>query len=84
MSGPRTGERHMLRNGFMIGKQPGCDLLIEDGFTSSQHAQIVMDPVGNCVLYDHASTNGTYINGNRITQLPLQHGASIRIGSTAR
>ena len=30
-------------NGFLIGKQPGCDLMIEDGYTSSQHAQIGMD-----------------------------------------
>ncbi len=82
MNGPRTGERHMLRNGFMIGKQPGCDLLIEDGFTSSQHAQIGMDPNGNCQLYDRGSTNGTYINGARVTEMALQHGANVRIGST--
>ncbi len=82
MSGPRSGERHLLRHGFMIGKQPGCDLQIEDGVTSSQHAQIGMDPVGNCVIYDRGSTNGTYINGHRITEQPLQHGAGIRIGST--
>jgi hypothetical protein len=82
MNGPRTGERHLLRNGFLIGKQPGCDLMIEDGFTSSQHAQIGMDEGGNCKLYDRGSTNGTYINGVRINESGLQHGASIKIGAT--
>ena len=81
-SGPRTGERHMLHNGFLIGKQPGCHLLIEDGFTSSQHAQIGMDANGVCKIYDRGSTNGTYVQGVRITETPLQHGATIRIGST--
>jgi hypothetical protein len=81
VNGPRTGERLLLRNGFMIGKQPGCDLLIEDGYTSSQHAQIGMDMEGNCVLYDRGSTNGTFINGNRVTQQPLVHGVTVRIGS---
>ena len=82
MSGPRAGQRQFLRNGFLIGKQPGCDLLIEDGYTSSQHAQVAMDAGGNCQLFDRGSTNGTFVNGNRITQMPLQHGAQIRIGST--
>jgi hypothetical protein len=82
MSGPRAGQRQFLRNGFLIGKQPGCDLLIEDGYTSSQHAQIAMDAAGNCQIYDRGSTNGTFVNGSRITQMPLQHGAQIRIGST--
>ena len=81
MSGPRTGERILLHNGFLIGKQPGCHLLIEDGYTSSQHAQVGMDAQGNCTLFDRQSTNGTFVNGNRITALALQHGASIKIGS---
>ncbi|HEY5921333.1 MAG TPA: FHA domain-containing protein [Kofleriaceae bacterium] len=81
-SGPRTGERHMLFNGFLIGKQPGCNLIIEDGYTSSQHAQIGMDINGVCKLYDRGSTNGTYVNGVRITESPLQHGLVIKIGST--
>ena len=81
LSGPRTGERLSLRNGFLIGKQPGCDLLIEDGYTSSQHAQIGMDHFGNCRLYDTGSTNGTFVNGVRVTEYVLEHGVSVRIGS---
>lgn len=82
MSGPRTGERMLLHNGFLIGKQPGCNLMIEDGYTSSQHAQVYMDAQGNVTLMDRQSTNGTFVNGDRITAMPLQHGAAIRIGST--
>ena len=82
MSGPRTGERHLLFNGFLIGKQPGCNLMFEDGYTSSQHAQIGMDANGICTIYDRNSTNGTYVNGVRVPQSPLQHGHVIRIGAT--
>jgi pSer/pThr/pTyr-binding forkhead associated (FHA) protein len=82
VNGPRAGERHVLRNGFLIGKQPGCDLLIEDGYTSGEHAQIAIDAAGNCTIYDRGSTNGTYYNGVRITQVALEHGATIRIGAT--
>jgi hypothetical protein len=82
MSGPRTGERHMLFNGFLIGKQPGCHLLFEDSYTSSQHAQIGMDANGTCKIYDRGSTNGTYINGVRVAESHLTHGLVIKIGST--
>jgi len=81
-SGPRTGEVIALRHGFLIGKQLGCDLQIDDGYTSSQHAQIGMDHFGNCRLYDRGSTNGTFVNGVRITDHPLEHGNTLRIGST--
>jgi pSer/pThr/pTyr-binding forkhead associated (FHA) protein len=41
-----------------------------------------MDDNGMCKLYDRGSTNGTYVNGVRITESVLQHGITIRIGST--
>jgi hypothetical protein len=82
LSGPLAGQQVLLRNGFLIGKQPGCDLVIDDGYTSSQHAQIAIDPHGNCRLYDRGSTNGTLINGVPVREAALEHGATIRIGTT--
>lgn len=82
VSGPRAGERIPLRHGFLIGKAPGCDLLLDDSYASSHHAQIGMDHAGACRLYDRGSTNGTYLNGARVTDAALEHGASIRVGST--
>jgi pSer/pThr/pTyr-binding forkhead associated (FHA) protein len=81
-SGPRTGERFTLRHGFLVGGQPAADMQIQDGFTSSNHAQFTMDANGTCALIDLNSTNGTYINGIRIQTSPLQHGMTIKIGST--
>jgi hypothetical protein len=83
MGGPRAGQRLALRHGFMIGKDRGCDLQIEDGYTSAHHAVILMDAHGNCSLQDRGSTNGTFVNGVRIHEpVPLHHGVTIRIGST--
>mgnify|MGYP001608706468 CR=1 FL=1 len=82
MSGPRTGERVPLQNGFTIGKAPTSSLVIDDGYTSTQHAQVGMDQAGNCRLYDRNSTNGTFVNGVRVTEVVLAHGMSVRIGST--
>jgi len=82
ISGPRAGERVALSNGFLIGKAPTSNLVIDDGYASTQHAQIAIDQFGNCRLYDRGSTNGTFANGVRVSDVVLDHGMTVRIGST--
>jgi hypothetical protein len=82
LSGPRAGEEVAIKHGFFIGKTPGCDFIIDDGYASGHHAQIIMDQGGNCRLYDFGSTNGTFVNGVRVTDVALEHGATVKIGST--
>ena len=83
LSGPLTGTRVPLRHGFQIGKAPTADLsLAHDGFASTNHAEIHMDPHGNCLLVDKQSTNGTFVNGVRVQEARLADGMSIRCGST--
>jgi pSer/pThr/pTyr-binding forkhead associated (FHA) protein len=82
LSGPLSGQRIALQNGFTIGKAPTSNLVLDDGYTSTQHAQVGMDQFGNCRLYDRNSTNGTFVNGVRVTEVVLDHGMSVRIGST--
>lgn len=82
VDGPRAGQRLPLRTGFLIGKAPTCDLVIEDGYTSTHHAQLAVDATGKWQLYDMGSTNGTFINGVRVTHAALEQGISIKIGST--
>lgn len=81
-SGPRAGQRIALFHGFSIGKAPNSSLVIDDGYASTTHAQIGVDGRGFCTIYDRGSTNGTFVNGVRITEMPLEHGASLRIGAT--
>ncbi len=82
VSGPRAGQRVALFHGFSLGKAPNCSLVIDDGYASTNHAQIGVDGRGFCTLYDRGSTNGTFVNGVRVTEMPLEHGAAVRIGAT--
>jgi len=82
VSGPRNGERVMLHNNFLVGKVAGNHLIIEDGYTSSNHAQIAVDAQGHWHLYDRGSTNGTFVDGNRVTDQVLTSGVTIRFGGT--
>ena len=82
LEGPYQNQRIPLHNGFTIGKAPDCHLtLANDNFASGHHARVILDTRGTCTLVDQGSTNGTYINGVRVTQKQLSHGMLVGIGS---
>lgn len=63
-----------------IGRSPDNDIPIPDPEVSRRHAQIVQRGSGYAII-DLGSTNGTFVNDVRVTELtPLQHGDLIRLG----
>ena len=84
IEGPLKGQRIPLFNGFTMGKSPDCHMkLLGDNYASGHHARIMVDDRGTCTLADLGSTNGTYINGVRMTgQRQLQHGMLVGVGAT--
>ena len=66
---------------FRIGRMEGFDLCVECPNVSALHAEIVEEDGGRWV-YDLESTNGTYVNGQRIeTKQLLNDGDTIQMGS---
>jgi pSer/pThr/pTyr-binding forkhead associated (FHA) protein len=69
-----------------IGRSPNCDIFIDDAVVSSVHAIIEKtenpDPSAAPEFYvqDRNSTNGTQVNGQKITRQKLNHEDIIRIG----
>lgn len=62
-SGPRSGERILLRTGrAVIGRHPGCDIVIDASAVSRQHAAIAIED-GQATVEDLRSRNGTLLNG---------------------
>ncbi len=62
-----------------IGRE-GCDINLNHPMVSRFHAQIDRMADGSHVLRDAGSTNGTFVNGNRINHLILSNGDIIKIG----
>jgi hypothetical protein len=64
----------------LIGRSPGCTLVLDDDYSSSRHARLY--PQGEeWFVEDLGSTNGTYLGENRVaapTRVPT--GTSVRIG----
>jgi len=65
-----------------IGRDAKNAIEVVDAGVSSFHAQIVYEN-GEHVLEDLWSTNGTYVNGERVTRRPLVDGDRIAIGRSA-
>ena len=64
---------------IIIGRDPSCYLPLNHPTVSFRHAQISKQGQG-LVIRDLSSTNGTFVNGQRIAQVPLKSGDQIQIG----
>lgn len=71
---------------LMVGRSPDCNISIQDPAVSSQHAQFELDFPGRpLVLTDLSSTNGSFLNGQRIQpheHIDVKSGDCIRFGSS--
>jgi hypothetical protein len=66
---------------FVIGRSRECDLTVTDGNASRRHAEIVLEGDTYHVA-DLGSTNGTELNGRRISREELAEGDRITVGGT--
>ncbi|HDN79893.1 MAG TPA: FHA domain-containing protein [Chloroflexi bacterium] len=81
VTGPEAGKSFQLKERTLIGRDPRlCDIAFPDILVSRQHAKIITDGE-KFYLYDLESTNGTFVNGQRVLgAIELHNGDRIRIG----
>lgn len=80
-TGPTTGKTYTLEaSEVTVGRDPSNDIVINDAEVSRKHARLLFQE-GSYVLEDLGSTNGTYINGQRLMgPYQLRHGDLILLG----
>ncbi len=81
IDGPQRGELYTLAPLSVIGTEPTCHVVLTDQFMSTKHAEIKAEN-GLWVLRDLGSTNGTYVNDQRISQRELVDNDFIRFGQS--
>ena len=69
-AGPLNGQRWALRKTFLLGREPGCDIVIADRLVSRHHARITLSSRG-ILLEDLGSKNGTHHNGKPVQEMTL-------------
>jgi DNA-binding winged helix-turn-helix (wHTH) protein len=79
----RIGARRIVLTGgkSVVGRDEGCDIVINDGSISRHHADITVK-AGSVEITDNGSKNGTRVQGARVTRpTPLKSGDVIVFGS---
>jgi serine/threonine-protein kinase len=67
---------------FLIGRTNDAHMCLpDDRFFSRHHCLLEVDPP-RCFLRDLGSTNGTFVNGRRVTEAFLKHGDQIQGGES--
>lgn len=83
-SGPKAGlELPLTGESLSIGRSSESALVIRDDYTSSHHARLVLRG-DSWTIEDLDSTNGTFVNGKRVTgaSVSLSLGTPIKVGAT--
>ena len=80
--GVEAGESFEIGRGLTIGRSSDSAIQITDSFASGRHARVELRN-GVAQLEDLRSTNGTYLNGQRVEgEIDLRAGDLIRIGDS--
>ena len=81
--GPMPGKVYEIaRDSVTLGRDVTNDVVVNDSEVSRRHTQITLQADG-CLIEDLASTNGTFIDGQRVTQPTLlTAGQTLGVGET--
>ncbi len=82
LSGRSVGKMFKLPAGEVtLGRSLDADIRLEDEGVSRLHLKLHRDPEGNVELIDLDSTNGSYVNSQRVHRQDLADGDRIQLGS---
>jgi putative serine protease PepD len=82
-SGANAGQRVQITGArFTVGREGAVNLVVPDTKVSRQHAYFQDLGDGRVALYDQNSSNGTFVNGQRIQSVTLSGGEQVQFGDT--
>ena len=80
--GPLSGQTIYLDEPVIsIGRQLSNDIILDDPHVSRNHC-LIRSEGEQYVIEDLNSANGTYLNGERVTESPLKEGSLIQVGNS--
>ncbi|MBB5933728.1 ABC-type multidrug transport system ATPase subunit [Streptomyces zagrosensis] len=67
---------------YSLGRDPQGDMVLEDARVSWRHATVRWGGHG-WLIEDHGSTNGTYVQGQRIQHVEIAPGVTVHLGNAS-
>ena len=81
LTGPDSGRVYRFQDEVLLGRDYECEVRLEAGDVSRQHARISRVASGDWILEDLGSRNGTWVNGLPIEDIhALEFGDRVQIG----
>ncbi len=84
LTGKEAGAAWMLPPAparLVVGREPGCDIVLDDRECSKQHAELLRDAEG-IVVRDLGSRNTLLVGGQPVRERRLRHGDEVAMGRT--
>ena len=82
LEGSQAGENIWItRLPFLVGRGKKSTMALADETVSRDHAEIRLGAGGRLELEDMGSSNGSFVNGDRIETAAIEDGDQIRFGS---
>ena len=81
--GSAAGSEHPVDGELILGREQGsADLVLDDPGVSRRHARVLPEN-GGVIVEDLGSSNGTYVNGQRISgPVEVAAGDEVQLGAT--
>ncbi len=79
--GPMKGKIFPVTKPKVLLGRRGTDIVMEDSGVSRKHCSVEVHG-SSAMLVDLGSSNGTFVDGQRVETHPLEHMSYFRIGST--
>ena len=81
-SDTQQGQHFEVSDVLVMGRSQETDVVLDDPYASEFHLRLVAQENG-MMLHDLGSTNGTYVNGRRVSApTQLRRGDTIQVGKT--
>jgi pSer/pThr/pTyr-binding forkhead associated (FHA) protein len=78
----QQGQEFEVSDVVVLGRSSETDVVLDDPYASEFHLRLVSQENG-MMLHDLGSTNGTYVNGRRVSApTELKRGDTIQVGKT--
>ena len=81
VEGPLSGKTFYLDEPVSIGRLGSNDICLEDPFVSRNHC-VIRNDGDEYLIEDLNSSNGTYLNGERVNTRSLKEGCLIAVGAS--
>jgi pSer/pThr/pTyr-binding forkhead associated (FHA) protein len=77
MTGAMAGRLFLVDGTKVIGRDPGCDIMVTGAHVSRRHAELSIRS-GHLWMKDLGSSNGSFVNGKRVEEGQLKNGDEVK------